>query len=225
MTSAELVELISYVCEQWKETSDTCSILDNALGDGDHGVSIYTGTQAVLAKIEDYKEGRPADVLKNVARDFLSAVGASIGPLYATGLIRMAQAVNNREQLELEDVPVLFSAFVNGLSDRGKARIGEKTMMDVWLPALSAFQASVQGANSLAKEALLKGCEEAIRAGNAGLLATKDMVAAKGRASRLGNRSVGFIDPGAYSALQLLRFVMERCSGSNFAGMMVELDA
>lgn len=222
MTGSELADLIAFVCQQWQETSDTCSLLDNELGDGDHGISIHTGTQAILARLETYKDGLPSEVLKAVSRDFLSAVGASIGPLYATGLLRMAAVIANQEWVDSRDVPALFSAFVQGLSDRGKAHLGEKTMMDVWLPALAAFQDALKEMVLLDEEALQKACQHAVRAGNEGVQATKEMVATKGRASRLGIRSKGFIDPGAYSAFQLLRIVMAKCTGLSFPGTVVD---
>lgn len=224
MTGAELADLISLICAQWQESADTFSLLDNAVGDGDHGISIRTGTQAILAKIEDYRTNLPADVLKNVARDFLSAVGASIGPLYATGLLRMAQSISGKEQIDMADVPDLFASFVKGLGDRGKARVGEKTMMDVWVPAWEAFERSVQGRRPLTWEVLFEGCERAVQCGKNGLETTRDMVATKGRASRLGDRSKGHIDPGAFSAFQLMRLVMSQCCGVMFAGPVAKLE-
>ncbi|TIX34560.1 MAG: DAK2 domain-containing protein, partial [Mesorhizobium sp.] len=112
-------------------------------------------------------------------KSFLNAVGASSGPLYATALMRAAAAVKGKATLAADDVIAMVQAMAQGIKDRGKAEIGEKTMIDAWQPAAEA--------------AAERGAE-----------ATKDMIAAKGRSSRLGERSLGHIDPGAASAVTVI---------------------
>jgi dihydroxyacetone kinase-like protein len=135
-------------------------------------------------------------VLNTAVKSFLNAVGASSGPLYATAFMRGAAAVKGKTALNDADTVAMFQAMAKGIQDRGKAEIGEKTMVDAWLPAAEAAGAVNASEGSLA--ACLTAAADAARTGAA---ATKDMMAGKGRAARLGERSIRHIDPGAASAV------------------------
>ncbi|RWO63764.1 dihydroxyacetone kinase subunit DhaL [Mesorhizobium sp.] len=175
--------------------------LDGVIGDADHGIAMALGFGAVrdaLAPL-DVSATEPTVLLNTAAKSFLNAVGASSGPLYATAFMRGAAAVKGKATLAGADVVALFQAMAQGIQDRGKAEIGEKTMVDAWLPAAQAA-AATHAAGKTLSESLAAALEAAER----GAEATKDMIAAKGRSSRLGERSLGHIDPGAASAVTVI---------------------
>ncbi|MER8384533.1 dihydroxyacetone kinase subunit DhaL [Mesorhizobium sp. M0166] len=176
--------------------------LDGVIGDADHGIAMALGFGAVrdaLASL-DLSATEPTALLNTAAKSFLNAVGASSGPLYATAFMRGAVAVKGRAILEDVDVVAMFRAMAQGIQDRGKAELGEKTMVDAWLPATQAACAAQEAGKSLSES-----LEAALAAAERGAEATKDMIAAKGRSSRLGERSLGHMDPGAASAVTIIR--------------------
>lgn len=175
--------------------------LDGVIGDADHGIAMALGFGAVrdaLASL-DLAATEPTALLNTAAKSFLNAVGASSGPLYATAFMRGAAAVKGKATLAGADFIALFRAMAQGIQDRGKAEIGEKTMVDAWLPAAQAA-AAADAAGKTLSESLAAALEAAER----GAKATKDMIAAKGRSSRLGERSLGHMDPGAASAVTVI---------------------
>lgn len=175
--------------------------LDGVIGDADHGIAMALGFNAArdaLATL-DLAATEPTALLNTAAKSFLNAVGASSGPLYATALMRGAAAVKGKATLAGADVIALFQAMAQGIKDRGKAEIGEKTMIDAWLPAAEAAAAA-----HAAGKTLSDSLGAALAAAERGAEATKDMIAAKGRSSRLGERSLGHIDPGAASAVTVI---------------------
>jgi dihydroxyacetone kinase-like protein len=177
------------------------SELDGVIGDADHGVTMSIGFTAVneaLAKLDAGAD--PTTVFNTAAKSFLNAVGASSGPLYGTAFMRAGAAVKGKAAIDRDALADCIAAMAKGMQDRGKAERGEKTMMDAWLPAADAIQeAKARGDDSVA-------ClEAAATAAETGAEATKTMLATKGRASRLGERALGHIDPGAASAVTILK--------------------
>ncbi|QZN84580.1 dihydroxyacetone kinase subunit DhaL [Cellulomonas sp. C5510] len=174
--------------------------LDRQIGDGDHGENLSRGFTAVLAKL-DALEAPPGDVgavLKLVATTLMSTVGGAAGPLYGTAYLRAAK-VTGVPGLDAHAVVAMLEAGLEGIVVRGKATTGEKTMVDAWTPAVeAAVQAADAGASPAA---VLAAAAEAARAG---ALATIPLVATKGRASYLGERSAGHQDPGATSSALIL---------------------
>jgi len=174
--------------------------LDAAIGDADHGANMHRGMRAVLAKFVAPPEGDIAALCKMVGMTLVSTVGGASGPLYGTFFLQMAAATAGKSGLALADWVAALDAGVQGVLMRGKAQPGDKTMVDALLPALQALrQAACDGATMA--EALSRSAE----AGAAGRDATVLLVARKGRASYLGERSVGHQDPGATSAHLLLQ--------------------
>lgn len=171
--------------------------LDRAIGDGDHGENMDRGFKAVVAKLD---AGSPdvASVLKLVAATLMSTVGGASGPLYGTAFLRASKAASENE-MDANGVAAIIAAALEGVVARGKATTGEKTMVDAWTPALAAAQ-EVAAAGGSATEAL----RAAATAAQAGAEATIPMLATKGRASYLGERSIGHQDPGATSTALLL---------------------
>ncbi len=147
-------------------------------------------------------------MLNAAAKAFLNAVGASSGPLYATALMRAGAAVKGKSSLEDSDVVAMVQAMATGIQDRGKAEPGDKTMLDAWAPAAKA------AADARAAGLGLAGCMEAAAiAARKGAEATANMVAAKGRAARLGERARGHVDPGAASAVVVIEAMRRGLGG------------
>ena len=203
--------------EQWKQlwreavdaierSKDYLSELDRAVGDGDHGVTMSLGFQAIKDKLDELAAETDCGALsKAMGMTFLNAVGSSVGPLYATAFLRGSVILAGKSELTDEDVTGFWTAAVNGIAERGKAKAGDKTMMDTWLPAIEALQlAREQGGDA---DACMQA---AAAAGKKGMEATAAMESKLGRASRLGERALGHLDPGAVSAAILLTAFAER---------------
>ena len=184
--------------------------LDRQIGDGDHGENMYRGFTAVVAKLDDLPEpaAQIGDLLKLVATTLMSTVGGAAGPLYGTAYLRAAK-VTGLTDLDPGAVVAMVEAGLGGIVARGKATTGEKTMVDAWSPAAAAAQAAAgDGADAAAV------IEAAAVAAEAGAVATDPMVATKGRASYLGERSAGHRDPGAASSALVLRAAVEALEGA-----------
>lgn len=175
--------------------------LDRQIGDGDHGENMYRGFTAVVARLDDLAEpfAQVGDLLRLVATTLMATVGGAAGPLYGTAYLRAAK-VTGLPVLDPRAVVAMIEAGLEGIVARGKATPGEKTMVDAWYPAaLAAQQAAASG--STPRGVL----EAAAAAAEGGAVATDPMVATKGRASYLGERSAGHRDPGAASSALVLR--------------------
>lgn len=183
------------------EHRDELIELDRQIGDGDHGENMYRGFTAVVAKLDalDAPPEQVGDVLKLVATTLMSTVGGAAGPLYGTAYLRAAKATAAPE-LDSAAVVALIEAALEGIVARGKAHIGEKTMVDAWAPAAEAAEAVADNGGS--PEAVLAAAADAA---TVGAQSTIPLVATKGRASYLGERSAGHLDPGARSTELLLR--------------------
>jgi phosphoenolpyruvate---glycerone phosphotransferase subunit DhaL len=195
--SARLKAMFEAIAAAMEANRDHLCALDGVIGDADHGIAMALGFGAArdaLATL-DIAATDPTTLLNTAAKSFLNAVGASSGPLYATAFMRAAAVVKGKATLDATDAVAMFRAMANGIADRGKAVVGEKTMIDAWLPAAEAAGAAQAAGKSLAE--CLAAAADAARAGAE---ATKNMIATKGRSARLGERSLGHIDPGAASA-------------------------
>ena len=181
------------------EQRDYLVDLDRAIGDGDHGENMDRGFKAALEALEQAQPGSVAEVLKTVAKTLMSTVGGAAGPLYGTAFLRASKAAGDGE-LDGAGVAAVIAGALDGIQARGKATTGEKTMVDAWTPALEAARAAAEsGSDSVAV------LEAAATAAEAGAAATEPMRATKGRASYLGERSIGHLDPGAVSTSLILR--------------------
>lgn len=172
--------------------------LDRAIGDGDHGENMDRGFKAVVAKLDEGGTDDAQAVLKVVASTLMSKVGGAAGPLYGTAFLRAAKAVDGAE-IDASGVAELIAGALDGIVARGKATTGEKTMVDAWTPALEAARAAA--ADGKDATAALRAAADAAAAGAE---ATIPMQATKGRASYLGERSIGHKDPGATSTAYIL---------------------
>lgn len=172
--------------------------LDRAIGDGDHGENLDRGFSAVSTKLSDLDASSASDVLKMTATTLMSTVGGASGPLLGTAFLRGAKEVTS-EALGPRDIVAMLEAGLAGIQARGKADEGEKTMVDAWAPAVRAAEKAAD--DGLAPEGVLRAAADAALAG---AVATGPMKATKGRASYLGERSIGHRDPGAVSSAYLL---------------------
>ncbi|MFD2923123.1 dihydroxyacetone kinase subunit DhaL [Halobacillus naozhouensis] len=201
LTSSGLKDFFKEVVEMIEKEKDYLCELDRKLGDGDHGVTMSIGWQAVnnklnneLADIEDCGK-----VSITVGKTFLNAVGSSVGPLYATGFMRGAKIAKNKTVLNERDLTEYWVAFAKGVKERGQAEVGDKTMVDTLEPFANTLEVSIN--NSQEFEAAFS---DAVKAAEKGMNSTKDIISKKGRSSRLGDRSIGVQDPGATSAYFIL---------------------
>lgn len=181
------------------EQRDYLVDLDRAIGDGDHGENMDRGFKAALEALGQAEPASVAEVLKTVAKTLMSTVGGAAGPLYGTAFLRASKAAGDGE-LDAAGVAAIIEGALGGIQARGKATTGEKTMVDAWTPALDAARAAAEsGADAVAT------LQAAATAAEAGAAATEPLRATKGRASYLGERSIGHLDPGAVSTSLILR--------------------
>jgi dihydroxyacetone kinase-like protein len=174
--------------------------LDSAIGDADHGINMDRGFTAVKAELEKTTPADITGILKTVAMTLIKTVGGASGPLYGTLFLRASAACAGKTELQAADVVAMFEAGLDGIVQRGKAQLNDKTMVDAWVPALEAMK------QALANGAELKTVlEQGTAAAEQGMKNTIPLQAKKGRASYLGERSVGHQDPGATSSYLMLQ--------------------
>ena len=188
---------------------DALTQLDAQIGDGDHGANMHRGFQAVLAKLPGVADKDIGSIFKTVGMTLVSTVGGAGGPLYGTFFMQLGTATSGKMEMTLADWSAALQAGVDGVVMRGKANPGDKTMVDALLPAAAALK--VAAANGAALPSALRMAEQA---GREGMVATIPLVARKGRASYLGERSAGHQDPGATSSYLLLRTAAETWADS-----------
>lgn len=201
LTSETYKSFILALAELFEEQKDNLCELDRKIGDGDHGVTMNIGYQAVKDTIHNELQAQNdiAKISVAVGKSFLDAVGSSVGPLYASGYLKAAVAVKNKTELNDTDLYQFWIAFSKGIKARGKAEIGDKTMIDTLEPFYLALE-DAQSQNIQFKDAFNTALEKAKK----GMESTKDIVSNKGRSKRLGHRSQGHVDPGAMSAYLML---------------------
>ena len=181
------------------EQRDYLVDLDRAIGDGDHGENMDRGFKAAVEALGQAQPGSVAEVLKTVAKTLMSTVGGAAGPLYGTAFLRASKAAGGGD-LDGVGVAAVIEGALSGIQARGKATTGEKTMVDAWTPALEAARAVAEAGGDAGVV-----LEAAATAAEAGAAATEPLRATKGRASYLGERSIGHLDPGAVSTSLILR--------------------
>jgi phosphoenolpyruvate---glycerone phosphotransferase subunit DhaL len=180
--------------------------LDAVLGDGDHGDNLAAGFRAVEELLAGLPpEARPGELLRAVGHRLVATVGGASGPLYGTAFIEAGFAAGDAERLEPTLVGAMLRAASAGLARRGRCAIGDKTILDTLGPAAETFAAAVEGGAGPAEAA-----SAAVAAGRRGMRSTRDLVARRGLALRLGDRSRGHLDPGAVSCLVLVLALARR---------------
>jgi len=175
--------------------------LDRPIGDSDHGENMDRGFKAVMDKLAETPPETPAAALKLTAMTLMSKVGGAAGPLYGTAFLRAATALGESSDVDAATLAAALQAARDGIVARGKAESGDKTMVDAWTPAIEAAAAAAGDGDGDVRKVLLAAAEAA----EAGAVSTDPMLARKGRASYLGERSIGHRDPGAVSSALILR--------------------
>lgn len=203
MRSADLAAWIRHAAELVAADADRLTRLDAAIGDGDHGHNLDRGFRAAVEALPD-DEAPPGKVLIAAGRALVSKTGGASGPLYGTALRRAGKALGDASDVDAAGLGAALRAALEGVQELGKAAEGDKTMIDALAPAAAAYEAALAAGSGLpacmraAAEAAAKGAEQ-----------TVPMRARKGRASYLGPRSAGHMDPGASSTALILRALSE----------------
>ena len=204
---SRIYECLSKIGESIIANKDFLTELDREIGDSDHGINMARGFHAVLEKVDPEASDIGA-VLKKAGMTLLSTVGGASGPLYGTAYMEAGKVLAGKSELTAEDMKSVFTAAIAGIQKRGKAVRGEKTMLDAIIPASETFAQRVsEGADIVS--ALDSACESA----REGVEFTETIIATKGRASYLGERSIGHQDPGATSATLMLEAVRDFLKG------------
>ena len=178
--------------------------LDQEIGDGDHIFNVQRGIKLVIELEPKIKDLSMSKALNQIAMKVLSGIGGSSGALFGTLFMTMAKSSNIDESIDYKKAIEMFAYGVEAVKQRGKADVGEKTMMDVFIPVANCLKQGIENDKNL--KALMR---EAIEIAEKGMLSTKDLIAKKGRASFLGERSKGHIDPGARSLQLMIKTVCE----------------
>jgi dihydroxyacetone kinase-like protein len=208
MTNEDVLRWIERIADVLHEQAAYLTQLDSPIGDADHGVNMDRGFKAVREKLATIQGSDTATLLKTVGMTLVSTVGGASGPLYGTAFLRASAALANKQDFTSADIVDMLEAFLGGIVTRGKAHTGEKTMVDALTPALEAAKKAASAGASLATVTV-----RASQAAEEGAKATIPMLATKGRASYLGERSIGHQDPGATSSWYILRSLAEVCAG------------
>ncbi len=190
------LEWMSLFAEAMSEHRQELVRLDTAIGDGDHGANMDRGMQKVVVKLSATEQADVGAALKTVAMTLISTVGGAAGPLYGTLFLQLGSTLAGHTEVELPDYAAAWRTAVDGVQARGKAVPGDKTMVDALVPAVEALEDATE---------LNAGLRAAATAAEHGMHATTPMVARKGRASYLGERSAEHQDPGATSSYYLMR--------------------
>jgi dihydroxyacetone kinase-like protein len=208
ITRDDTLEWIKSCAKVLAENKDYLVQLDAAIGDADHGANMDRGFQAVMNKIPDMADKDIGTLFKTVGMTLLSTVGGAGGPLYGTFFIQAGSKTSGKIELTLEDWATTLEAALNGVMMRGKAEPGDKTMVDALLPAVNALKQAVADQAPIG-DALQRSAEAARQ----GMESTTPLVARKGRASYLGERSAGHQDPGATSSYLILKAAADSMAG------------
>lgn len=207
ITAEDTLHWLQQLALALQENRDYLTQLDSAIGDADHGINMDRGFRAVTEKLSAQAEMDIGSLLKLVGTTLVSTVGGASGPLYGTAFLRAGIAMAGKRELYENDYIVLLEAAVEGIKARGKAQPGEKTMLDALAPALAAAkEAEAQHLD------LVEITRRASEAAEIGMKATIPLIATKGRASYLGERSAGHQDPGATSSWLILKTLAETCA-------------
>ena len=210
MKNDKIIEILSGISKVVIAHEEELTELDRKIGDGDHGLNLKRGFDAVTHKIDELKNNNELNdldlyqLLNQSAMTLLSTVGGASGPLYATAMRRMAKIFREKsnEVIDIDLIEKAASEAVEGVKEKGNAAVGDKTMVDTLEPFYIAFRKAVESGKNL-KESFAEG----LVAAKKGMESTKDIAAKRGRASYLGDRSIGTIDPGAYSSYLILKTI------------------
>ena len=204
MDAKKITEILHALSSKIDKEKEFLTELDNVIGDGDHGINMARGFKAVDARIDTLETEDIGEILRTAGMTLVSTVGGASGPLYGTAFMKAGMTMSKKTQMSLSDFLACLNAAVEGVKMRGKSVQGEKTMLDAMIPALEAMNKAIE--QGLTSADVLKCGTEAARQG---VEYTKTIIATKGRASYLGERSIGHQDPGATSFTNMLEAVYD----------------
>lgn len=204
ITRDATVDWMNRFAGEMSEHREELVALDTAIGDGDHGTNMNRGMTKALEKLQAAEQPDPGAVLKTVAMALVSSVGGAAGPLYGTLFLQMGGALAGETEVDLPTYAAAWRKALEGVQARGKAEPGDKTMVDALTPAVEALESASD---------LQTGLRAAVQAAEEGMKATTPLVARKGRASYLGERSKDHQDPGATSTYYLFKSAAEALAG------------
>ncbi len=210
ITQPQIIEWLINTARVMKNNKEYLTELDSVIGDADHGFNMERGFNKVLEKINDGSiNGDIGSILKNTGMALISSVGGAAGPLYGTFFMQAGAVLGFKNELSLDDLKNGIANGVQGVKNRGRASVGEKTMIDVLEPVVESLNKSVE-----TKDAIELAIEKVVAVAEIGMKSTIDLIAQKGRASYLGARSIGHQDAGAtssYLILKTLRDIITNC--------------
>lgn len=203
VSKEQIVQWLQAFAAVIEQNKDYLTELDAAIGDADHGINMSRGFKKVMSQLPSVADKDIGTILKTVSMTLISSIGGASGPLYGTLFLRASTAVTGKQELAEEDMVALLQAGLDGVIQRGKAQAGDKTMLDVLSPAVATLQQAISDGKSA-----LEAMQQTVAAAEQGMKDTIPMLAKKGRASYLGERSIGHQDPGATSAYLLLKSLL-----------------
>ncbi len=204
ITKDDIVEWLKATAAVLDENAQYLTELDAPIGDADHGINMDRGFKKVMSKLPSVEDKDIGAILKAAGMALISSVGGAGGPLYGTLYMDAGKAVSGKTELSGGDLVGLVEAGLKGVVRLGKARLGDKTMVDALTPAVEALKQSVTNGTDL-----IEALHSMTDAAQKGMKDTIPMLAKKGRASYLGERSIGHQDPGATSSYLILKTLME----------------
>lgn len=205
-----IIELINKIAEVINTNKDYLTDLDRTIGDGDHGVNLNRGFSKIKEDAGGYSNLSDSEISNKIAMTLISNVGGASGALYGTAFMKMAIFLKGKENISKNDIPDIISVGIEGIKMRGKSDVQEKTMLDTLVPFSNYLKKNIQKEeklNIIFSEALIKAKE--------GRDSTIDMLAKKGRASYLKERSIGHLDPGAASSYLILETITDVLRGKD----------
>ena len=204
---SKVKRMLEGIVDTLREKKDYLNRLDAEIGDGDHGRTVFEAFEKALDKIKlEENDSDLGTLLKEVGRTIAFSGGAATGPLFGTAFIEAGKTVEGKAEIKLEDWSRLAKAAEEGIKKRGRAQVGEKTMLETVHSVCESLQKSVEE-----KESLEKALINAGKAAREGMESTKNIVSRRGRSSRLGERSKGHLDPGAASSYYIFNSIIKNC--------------
>ncbi|MFB2771189.1 dihydroxyacetone kinase subunit DhaL [Pelatocladus sp. BLCC-F211] len=204
VTTEQILQWLQRFATTVEANKDYLTELDAAIGDADHGINMERGFKRVITQLPTVADKDIGSILKTVSMTLISTVGGASGPLYGTLFLRASTILAGKQELSEQDMLAMLQAGLDGVISRGKAQLGDKTMVDSFSPAVAAFGQAVTGG-----ENTLSAMQQAVAAAEKGMQDTTPMQAKKGRASYLGERSMGHQDPGATSVYLMLQSLLD----------------
>lgn len=205
-----VIEIIKEINKKIEENKNYLTDLDRAIGDGDHGVNISRGFRKLAEDSDTYMNLNLSELFNKIAMTLISNVGGASGALYGTAFMKIGMFCKNKEIFSKEDIQLALEEGIKGIESRGKSQVGEKTMLDTLVPFNKALKSHIEVSSKI-----FEAFELSLIEAKNGKDSTIDIIATKGRASYLKERSLGHLDPGATSSYLMLETITEVLKGAN----------